>query len=46
MVSLRPEKWDEEGLFSDDGWTLEQALELVPGIEENDLEARAAVLVA
>jgi flavin-dependent dehydrogenase len=46
MVSLRPEKWDEEGLFTDDGWTLAQALELIPGIEEYDLEARAAVLVA
>jgi flavin-dependent dehydrogenase len=45
MVSLRPEKWEEEGLFTDDGWTLEQALELIPGIEEYDLEARAAVLV-
>jgi flavin-dependent dehydrogenase len=46
MVSLRPEKWDEEGLFADDGWTLAQALELIPGIEEYDLEARAAVLLA
>lgn len=45
MVSLRPEKWDEEGLFTDDGWTLEQALGLIPGIEEYDLVARGAKLV-
>jgi flavin-dependent dehydrogenase len=45
MVSLRPEKWEEEGLFADDGWTLAQALELIPGIEEYDLEARGARLV-
>ena len=46
MVSLRPEQWEEDGLFADDGWTLAQALELIPGIEQYDLEARAAVLVA
>ncbi len=45
MVSLRPEKWEEEGLFTDDGWTLAQALELIPGIEEYDLVARGAKLV-
>jgi flavin-dependent dehydrogenase len=45
MVSLRPEQWEEDGLFADDGWTLAQALELVPGIEEYDLVARSAVLV-
>jgi len=45
MISLHPEKWEEEGLFSDDGMTLAQALELIPGIEEFDLEARGALLV-
>ena len=45
VISLRPEKWEEEGLFSDDGMTLAQALELIPGIEEFDLEAQGAVLV-
>ncbi len=44
-VSLRPEKWEEEGLFAADGMTLAQALELIPGIEEYDLEARGAVRV-
>jgi flavin-dependent dehydrogenase len=43
-VSLKPEKWEEEGLFDDDGLTLAQALEQLPGIEEFDLEARGAVL--
>ncbi len=46
MVSLRPEKWEEEGLFSDDGMTLAEALELIPGIEEYDLVARGATQVA
>lgn len=45
VVSLDPQKWEEEGLFADDGWTLERALELIPGIEAYDLEARSAVLV-
>ena len=45
LFSLQPGKWEQEGLFSDDGWTLAEALELIPGIEEYDLEARAAVLV-
>ena len=45
MVSLRPEKWEEEGLFTEDGWTLAEALELIPGIDEYDLVARGARLV-
>ena len=45
VISLHPEKWEEEGLFSEDGMTLAQALELIPGVEEFDLEARGAVLV-
>jgi flavin-dependent dehydrogenase len=45
VISLDPEKWEEEGLFTDDGWTLQDALDLIPGIEEFDLEARGAVLV-
>ena len=44
MVSLRPEIWDQEGLFSDDGMTLAQALAVIPGIDEYDLEARGAKL--
>jgi flavin-dependent dehydrogenase len=45
MVSLRPELWDQDGLFTDDGMTLAQALEVIPGIEEYDLEARGAMLI-
>jgi len=48
VISLAPERWAEEGLFDvgdEDGWTLARALELIPGIEAYDLEARAAVLV-
>ena len=45
-VSLKPEKWEEEGLFTDDGgMTLQEAMELLPGIDEYDLEARGARLV-
>jgi flavin-dependent dehydrogenase len=43
-VSLQPQKWEQEGLFAEDGMTLAEALELLPGIEECDLEARGAVL--
>ncbi len=43
-ISLQPEQWEEDGLFSDDGLTLAQALEQLPGIEEMDLAARGAVV--
>ena len=43
-ISLQPEHWEEDGLFSDDGLTLAQAVEQLPGIEEMDLEARGAVV--
>lgn len=43
-ISLNPEKWEEEGLFSEDGMTLAQASEMLPGIEEFWLEARGARL--
>ncbi len=43
-ISLRPDQWEQDGLFSDDGMTLAQALELLPGIEEFDLEASGAVI--
>jgi flavin-dependent dehydrogenase len=45
VISLDPKKWEQDGLFDENGVTLAQALELVPGIEEFDLEARGAVLV-
>jgi hypothetical protein len=43
-ISLHPERWEEEGLFSEDGMTLAQATELLPGIDEFWLEARGAQL--
>ena len=43
-ISLQPEQWEEDGLFSDDGLTLAQAVGQLPGIEEMDLEARGAVV--
>jgi flavin-dependent dehydrogenase len=45
-VSLKPEKWEEEGLFSEDGMTLAQALEMLPGIEEFSLEEQDATVAA
>jgi hypothetical protein len=41
-VSLHPERWDEEGLYSDDGWTLAEATAMLPGVEEFWLEAQGA----
>jgi hypothetical protein len=43
-ISLQPDRWEEDGLFSGEGLTLAQALEQLPGIEEMDLEARGAVV--
>ncbi len=45
-VSLKPDQWEADGLFSEDGITLEQALTVIPGIEEYDLEARVAAVAA
>jgi flavin-dependent dehydrogenase len=45
VISLDPERWEQDRLFDENGVTLAQALELIPGIEEFDLEARGAVLV-
>jgi hypothetical protein len=45
-ISLHPERWEADGLYSDDGISLVQALERLPGIEEMDLEKRGAVVAA
>jgi flavin-dependent dehydrogenase len=45
-ISLDPSKWEQDGLFAEDGITLAQAMELLPGVEEFDLEAQGAELVA
>lgn len=44
-LSLHPERWEQE-LYSDDGISLAQALEMLPGVEELDLEATGAVATA
>ena len=41
-----PERWEQDGLYSDDGISFVQAREMLPGIEEMDLEARGAVVAA
>ena len=46
VISLKPDAWEQDGLFSDDGITLAQALERLPGIEEIDLEARSSRAVS
>ena len=43
-ISLKPEQWEADGLFSGEGMTLAQAVEQLPGIEEMDLEARGALV--
>jgi hypothetical protein len=45
-ISLHPENWEADGLFSEDGMTLAEALELLPGVTEFDLQAQGAELVA
>jgi hypothetical protein len=45
-ISLHPDRWEADGLYSDDGISLVQALEMLPGIEEMDLEKRGAVVAA
>jgi flavin-dependent dehydrogenase len=45
-VSLHPERWEEEGLYSEEGMTLAEATKLLPGIEEFWLEARGATVAA
>ncbi len=43
-ISLQPERWEQDGLYAGDGVSLVRALELLPGIEEIDLEARGAAV--
>jgi hypothetical protein len=45
-ISLHPERWDADGLYSEDGISLVEAIEMLPGIEEMDLEKRGAVVAA
>ncbi len=43
-ISLHPERWEEEGLYSEDGMTLAEASALLPGIDEFWLESRGAIV--
>ena len=45
-ISLQPERWEEDGLYSDDGMTLAEASALLPGIDEFWLESRGATVAA
>jgi hypothetical protein len=45
-ISLHPERWEADGLYSEDGISLVEAIEVLPGIEEMDLEKRGAVVAA
>lgn len=45
-ISLHPERWEEDGLYADDGMTLAEATALLPGIDEFDLESQGAQLAA
>ncbi len=46
VISLNPEQWEQDRLFDPDGMTLAQALELLPGVQEFDLEAQGAAVAA
>jgi len=49
VISMDPGKWEEEGLFdvsAEQGMTLAQALALLPGVEEFDLEKQGALVAA
>jgi hypothetical protein len=41
-ISLDPSRWEADGLFEGDGMSLNQAKEILVGIEEMDLDARGA----
>ncbi len=43
-ISLHPERWEQDGLYGADGISLVEALKLLPGIEEPDLEASGAMV--
>jgi 2-polyprenyl-6-methoxyphenol hydroxylase-like FAD-dependent oxidoreductase len=43
-ISLDPSRWEADGLFADDGMSLNEAKEILVGIEEMDLEARGAAV--
>ena len=43
-ISLHPERWEDEELYSEDGMTLAEASELLPGIDEFWLESRGATV--
>jgi flavin-dependent dehydrogenase len=45
-ISLHPERWEQDGLYAEEGISLVQAREMLPGIEEMDLEASGAVVAA
>jgi flavin-dependent dehydrogenase len=40
-ISLQPDRWEQDGLFSDSGMTLETARELATGIDNLSIEAIA-----
>ena len=43
-LSLHPDRWEADGLYAEQGMTIAEAIELLPGVEEMDLEARGAVV--
>jgi hypothetical protein len=45
-ISLTPERWEQDGLYAQEGMSIARAFELLPGIEEMDLEACGAVVAA
>jgi hypothetical protein len=45
-VSVHPDRWEEDGLFSDDGLTLAEAYDRAPGLRKMLLDELAEVAAA
>ena len=45
-ISLHPERWEQDGLYAEQGISLVRALELLRGIEEMYLDASGAMVAA
>lgn len=45
-ASLQPDRWEEDGLFSEPGITLNEAMELLPGVDQFFIERKETTAAA
>jgi flavin-dependent dehydrogenase len=45
-ISLDPDRWEADGLYADDGISYNEAMAMLPGIEESLLEERESAVTA